>query len=62
MLTGYNYKCELARAPFQLYQKHFVKKKEVRAAFIFNDAHGGQELSIAFFSVKTNSGTKDSLF
>lgn len=45
VVTGYIYKCELAHAPFQLYQKHFVKKR--KAAFIFNHARGGQELWIA---------------
>lgn len=60
MVTEYIYKCELARAPFQLYQKHFVKKR--KAAFIFNDARGGQELWIACLLWKQTVIQKDSLF
>ena len=62
MVTGYIYKCELARAPFQLYQKHFVKKKEVKGGFHFQIRTWRPRALNCLFTVKTNSNSKDSLF
>lgn len=61
MVTGYIYKCELARAPFQLYQKHFVKKRSKGGFHIQRRTWRPRALN-CLFTVKTNSNTKDSLF
>lgn len=61
MVTGYIYKCELARAPFQLYQKHFVKKRS-KGGFHFQRRTWRPRALNCLFTVKTNSNTKDSLF
>lgn len=61
MVTGYIYKCELARAPFQLYQKQFVKKRS-KGGFHFQRHTWRPRALNCLFTVKTNSNTKDSLF
>ena len=61
MVTGYIYKCELARALFQLYQKQFVKKRS-KGGFHFQRHTWGPRALNCLFTVKTNSNTKDSLF
>jgi len=62
MVTGYSYKCELARAPFQLYQKDFVKKKRSKGGFHFQRRTWRPRALNCLFTVKANSNTKDSLF
>ena len=61
MVTGYIYKCELARAPFQLYQKHFVKKRSKGGVHFQRHTWRPRALN-CLFTVKTNTNTKDSLF